>query len=311
MKNYYITESGAKHAIVDAEAIDLSLVGITEIKITDLPMCKWMNLSHNNLTSFEADLPRCEKFFIDHNNLTSFEADLPKCEWLNISNNNLTSFKADLSMCKKLHIYRNNLKSFDANLPMCEMLYISHNNLTSFDAKLPRCKDLLISSNNLTSFEAELPKCKTLWADITTSIITPDGKTLKGIDGIPTVIDHERKVGEFTVFKGSYLKGGKKVFVALKEAFAAHGDSLKKAIEDCNFKFLQSTIDVEAYAQEVKERGVMTVMDYRLLTGACKSGCMHFLKQKGVKETEMELEKALELVQGSYGSERVNKLFAA
>ena len=135
--------------------------------------------------------------------------------------------------------------------------------------------------------------------------------TIINNDGIPVFVKSKKTVQDFTIYKGNAYKiEGKETFVAVKDKYSAHGKTIEKAIEDCNFKFLQETINVEEYVKEVKAKGVMTIQDYRLLTGACEQGCLMFLENNGLKgKTELPLEKALTLVSGAYNFDKVKHLF--
>jgi hypothetical protein len=130
-------------------------------------------------------------------------------------------------------------------------------------------------------------------------------------DGIPVFVKSRKTRGEFTIIKGNaYKKDGQETYLANRGKYSAHGESIEKAIEDCNFKFLQATINVKEYAKEVKEKGVMTIQDYRLLTGACEQGCKMFLSQNNLKGvSELPLDKALPLVNNAYGFDRVREYF--
>jgi hypothetical protein len=136
---------------------------------------------------------------------------------------------------------------------------------------------------------------------------------LKTIDGYTMIIDSKKERGEYTIYKARYFQGGKyedmkQCFIAQNAKYFAHGSSLKKAIEDVGFKFLQENLNVDELVESIKEKGVVTIEDYRLLTGACRAGVDHFLESKDIKDDSLPLEKVFSLVKGAYGGEKFREL---
>lgn len=133
---------------------------------------------------------------------------------------------------------------------------------------------------------------------------------IKMIDGIATIIRSKKKRDEFLIFQGSIFNTKEKCFVANRGKFFAHGNSLKQAIEDVNFKFLQENFDLDKIVSDIKAKQTISVSEFRLITGACKFGCESFMNQKGLTETEYPLNKALDLLKGQFGWEKLSKQFA-
>ena len=133
---------------------------------------------------------------------------------------------------------------------------------------------------------------------------------VKSIDGYTMIIDSTKKKGDFTIFKCRYF-GGKfePCYVAQKGEFFAHGKTIKKAIEDVNFKELQKNLNVDGLVAEIKAKKTISVPEYRLLTGACFLGCKNFLQQNKLKETEFPLKKVLKITKNQYGGNRIQELF--
>ncbi len=133
------------------------------------------------------------------------------------------------------------------------------------------------------------------------------------VDGDRMVILNEKSLGDFTIYKTLYIedfKEGKKEiqFVAKRGDFTAHGKSIKEAISDVEFKFLQSQ-DVQVHIKRVKEQGYITPNDYRLLTGACRYGTNRWLEQNGFTwQDKKSIEEAIELTKGQYGHDRLVEL---
>ena len=123
------------------------------------------NFKNLDISSIE-DIPK-DIFYLDisHNELTSFDPNLPNLQILDIYTNNLISFDPkNLPKLQTLNIYYNKLISFDPkNLPNLQILNINDNKLILFDPKnLLNLKELNISNNKLTSFNPNLPNLEYL-----------------------------------------------------------------------------------------------------------------------------------------------------
>ena len=86
------------------------------------------------------------------------------------------------------------------------------------------------------------------------------GKLLefKHIDGYTMIIESTKKSGDFTIMKSRYFKGGEisdmpKCWIASRGDYFAHGKTMKQAIEDVNFKYLQATLDVTELVESIKK----------------------------------------------------------
>ncbi|WIL01335.1 ribonuclease inhibitor [Riemerella phage vB_RanS_CRP6] len=170
--------------------------------------------------------------------------------------------------------------------------------------------DWAFDGNQLTS--VEIPNSVTHigdWAfDWSVDIIIGNHK-ISMIDGIATIIRKKKKVDDFNVFEGSFFNTKRKCYVAQKDSFFAHGDTIREAVEDVNFKFLQENANVDDIVTEILKTQKITVSQFRLITGACKAGCENFLKSNGIKTTEMSLDKALTILEGQYGWDKIKNYF--
>lgn len=133
--------------------------------------------------------------------------------------------------------------------------------------------------------------------------------TVKCIDGYVMVIDSEKAKGDFTIYKCRYFGRFNECIVAKRGDYYAHGDTLKEAVEDVNFKFLQETFDLDTLVSEIKSKKTMSVSEYRLITGACRQGCANFRKSKGIESTELPLKEVINITKNEYGGDRVQELF--
>src|SRR5690606_22885229 len=104
--------------------------------------------------------------------------------------------------------------------------------------------------------------------------------SLGGVDYETTSIDCFAMLGVkwhtvegVEVSKAKYLKlpEQKDCYVARIGEHAAHGETLKQAIEDVRFKLLDCA-DKDEIAAEIKKAGIVTLNQWRALTGACREG---------------------------------------
>ena len=144
-------------------------------------------------------------------------------------------------------------------------------------------------------------------------IINKEFVPVQEVDGDIMVILNKRKVGDYEVFKTQYHNHYKErndivQYVAQKGNLTAHGKSIKEAISDVQFKYLQSQ-DVQEHIKRVKEQGYITPNDYRLLTGACRYGTNKWLEENGFTwEDNKSIDEVIELTKGQYGHERLVEL---
>ena len=136
---------------------------------------------------------------------------------------------------------------------------------------------------------------------------------VKPVDGYIMVLLSEKKTGELTIYKTQYLEdymNGKNTtqYVAEQNNITAHGETVKKAVADLEFKVMQ-TKDVSEHVKRVKESGYITPTDYRLLTGACESGTNRWLNENGFTwDDKKPIAEVIELTRGAYGHERLVEL---
>jgi len=127
------------------------------------------------------------------------------------------------------------------------------------------------------------------------------------VDFSTMIVKKKKSKGDFTIYNTEYLVGSTnksnniKCIVAEKGGYFAHGDSVKEAIEDVNFKYLQKTLDVKQLVKDIKDCGYITSNDYRLLTGACRLGVNNFMKLNNITDDKLPIDKAKKLVEGNYG----------
>lgn len=85
------------------------------------------------------------------------------------------------------------------------------------------------------------------------------------------------------------VNGKNRYFVTIKDShYCAHGDTLAQAIADAIWKDPAKRPDREKLKQEIQEAGkerLITLNEFRVLTGACTTGCRIALKNAGKENT--------------------------
>ena len=160
------------------------------------------------------------------------------------------------------------------------------------DAKLP---NLTTVGGSLYIYsDAKLPNLTTvggslhIYSDATLDAPFLKDLKWKSIDGYLFVIESTKVKGDTTIYKGYNIKNVKdnvitkdECYVAEQGVYYAHGKTIKKAVEDVNFK----TISEKLKKEPINKDTVIDMKYYRLITGACEMGVQSFIKGNGLKES--------------------------
>jgi hypothetical protein len=177
---------------------------------------------------------------------------------------------------------------------------------------------LVLSKNNTIHIINlnEYPQDKLIRFEIGKEPIIRDTKEVRIVDGKQMVLISTKNLAEGIIsHKTQYIldyfnDSSKTQFVVEKDDVYAHGETLKKAIKDLEFKVLQSK-DVQEHVKRIKESKVISPYDYRLLTGSCEYGVNEFLIKNNLTwESELTLEEALDITKGEYQHEKFKELLS-
>jgi len=133
------------------------------------------------------------------------------------------------------------------------------------------------------------------------------GLTLASYDGIISELVGEPKmVGEYAVQRANYFlaadRSDRAHYIAVRGEHAAHGSTVREAVEDCEKKVLKVKAD-EATIAAIKASGTVTLAQYRAITGACGEGCRQWAASNGLDgREEITLEELRPMLAGVYGS---------
>ena len=135
----------------------------------------------------------------------------------------------------------------------------------------------------------------------------------KDVDGYCFVIEAEKTSKGIKIYTGyNFVSLDKKViskkecFVAESGEFTAHGETVKQAISDLNFKVVSERLKKEPILPDT----LVTVAHYRAITGACEFGVKDWMSRNGIVDEAMRADKLLPMLQATnaYGVDRFKEL---
>ena len=138
------------------------------------------------------------------------------------------------------------------------------------------------------------------------------------IDKILTIELEKKKRENITIIKAInlddiYVKNKEDIetiYIAKEGKLAAHGYTVREAIEDLTYKKLDN-IDIDKIIEEIKRTGKVTRSQYRAITGACQYGTNKFCEQHNIQELEeIDLKELRKILINDYGAEKFWKLIA-
>ena len=127
-----------------------------------------------------------------------------------------------------------------------------------------------------------------------------NGKFIK-VDGIFTEVVHKKG----NIYKVKNLNSFKEYYLVLGDGFCSHGETLKKAKLDLDFKIIAEKLKNEPINKDT----ILNIKYYRTITGACEIGVQQWMEQNSIQEpiTAGELFPILEKT-NAYGFEKLKKL---
>ncbi len=218
---------------------------------------------------------------------------LPKCTTVNNSIINCAALTTlSLPVCKEVVNYSiiNCAALTTLSLPVCTTVNNSIRDCAALTTlSLPVCTTVNYSIRDCAALTTlSLPVCKEVvnysiinCAALTTLSLNKHKLSGQTFDGYFFEITSEKSTKGIKIYVGynfDECKGGKVIkkegFVASKEGFNAHGETVKKAINDLQFKIVAEKLKKDPINKDTK----LTVKYYRLLTGACDFGCRSWME---------------------------------
>ena len=119
-------------------------------------------------------------------------------------------------------------------------------------------------------------------------------------DGILSKVLSVKKTRGYVIYKTPFG------FIAQKGDKTAHGESVRKAISDLEFKFIAEKLKKEP----IKESTIITDRYYRVVTGACEQGIANWKRSNGIELEEIRADELLPILErtNAYGVGRFKEL---
>ena len=136
---------------------------------------------------------------------------------------------------------------------------------------------------------------------------------VKNVDGYCYVVEAEKTTKGVVIYTGYNLNGITKsvidkqvCFVADNDGFTAHGNTVKQAISDVQFKTIAEKLKNDPIHPDTE----ITVMYYRTVTGACELGCKDWMAHNNVNVDSIKAKDLLPLLRKSnaYGLNKIESL---
>jgi hypothetical protein len=110
------------------------------------------------------------------------------------------------------------------------------------------------------------------------------------------------------IYRVKKVHSQKEFYLVTDGSTHAHGDTLKEAKEDFDFKLISEKLKNEP----IKADTIIDINYYRLITGACELGVRSFIEQHGLKKEKYKASELLPILEKNhaYGLERFKKLVA-
>ena len=192
--------------------------------------------------------------------------------------------------------------------------------------------DIIITKENQDKYKA-LTECRRLIINegakaefpvLTTSgnidlregakLIHPKTKNLNyiSVDNTMFVIESEKNSKGIKIYAGYVLESfkdkklqKKACYVAMKDKHFAHGETVRKAVTDLQFKLIAEKLKKDP----IKKDTVITIQYYRIITGACEMGIKSWMKANKAKD-EYKAADLLPLLENTnaYGLEKFKSL---
>ncbi len=134
-------------------------------------------------------------------------------------------------------------------------------------------------------------------------------------DNIPFFIEGQKTSKGIKIYSGlTNLEiknsniSGTKTFLVEKEGFSSHGKTLKKAINDLQFKVISEKLKSEPINKDT----IITDNYYRLITGACELGMKQWREQNNFKNEQIKAKDLIPMLEktNAYGLGKFKELIS-
>ncbi|MEC4049766.1 hypothetical protein OX284_010035 [Flavobacterium sp. SUN046] len=260
-------------------SLDLRGTSITSLP-DNLTVGGYLDLQGTSITSLPDNLTVGGSLYLQGTSITSLPDNLTVGGYLDLQGTSITSLPDNLTVGGYLDLQGTSITSLPDNLTVGGSVYTPNNKEIEVKKPLPNA---FINS----------PKNKLLF--------WKNGKYVSA-DGIFTELVNKKG----NIYKVRKLHSTKEFYLVSDGKTHAHGDTLKKAKEDFEFKLISEKIKNEPINADT----IIDVNYYRLVTGACELGCKDFIKQNNLTKDKYRADELLPLLEktNAYGVEKFKSL---
>ena len=201
------------------------------------------------------------------------------------------------------------MKTFEGNLIIKEGDTRDFSKLETVTGYLSVYSNVTFEAPQLTSVGGDLY----VYSNVTLNIKFLNKVNYIVADSKVFYIKSKKSSKGIVIYSGFNIKGVKNckikehdiIYLASKDEFFAHGETIKKAVEDLQFKVVSEKLKKDP----IKEDTILTIQYYRLLTGACEFGVKEWMSSNKIDEgiTAKELLPILEKT-NAYGLSKFKQL---
>ncbi len=237
-----------------------------------------------NQDSFK-ELKQCRDIIVSENAKAEFPV-LTTSGYIDLRENAKAEFPV-LTTSGNIYLNENAKAEFPV-LTTSGYIYLSENAKAEFPV-LTTSGNIYLRENAKAEFQV-LTTSGYIYLRENTKLITYKTNDLNyfSVDRTMFVCESEKTSKGIVIYSGyvleKFINGKfqkKQCYVAKKDNLFAHGETLKNAIQDLQFKIVSEKIKNDP----IYEDTLLTVDYYRQLTGACEFGCKSFMEQNGIKFT--------------------------
>ena len=313
-KNGYENTVGEKNGKIEVGgSLDLRGTKITELP-ENLTVGGYLDLEGTEITELPQNLTVGGYLDLRGTEITELPENLTVGRSLDLRGTKITELPENLTVGGSLDLRGTKITELPENLTVGGYLDLGGTEITELPENLTVGGNLCLEGTKIT----ELPENLTVGGnlDLEGTEITNKQKELEKIQRLHTGYNKEKRYIYFDGILWGNVKSVKKRenvtiyktplgYCVTEGGSAAHGKTLKEAMEDLTFKKLKNT-DEREIIREIKETGKVSRLQYRAITGACRLGTEAFCQRNHIQDLEEigldELKKLLK--PADYGAER-------
>jgi hypothetical protein len=207
---------------------------------------------------------------------------------------------------KKENIYEGNVEITESNQEEWNKKLAK---VTGITGNLSVNSNVTLSCDALTSIGGYIY----VYSNVTVNIKCLRKLNYRIFDNIAFLVESEKTSKGIKIYSGGNIisitknkPSIAKCYVAEKDNFVAHGKTVKKSIQDLNFKIIAEKIKKDP----IKKDTIISVQYYRIITGSCQQGCDNWMQQNNITKTEYKAKDLLPLLEktNAWGLDSFKKL---